>query len=129
MISLQRYRQGVLRDLEWLFGASAHLPVEGEKEFVLEDYPEAARSVINFGMRHLFGLVAPNMRELERQLAEALYIFEPRVMRNSLKVRARHRGNMIALDVEGELWASPMPEQLHIKTKMDLETGHSTMGD
>ena len=29
VISLQRYRQGVLRDLQWLFNASAHLRQEG----------------------------------------------------------------------------------------------------
>src|SRR5262249_35429078 len=130
VISLQRYRQGVLRDLEWLFGASAHLPVEGEeKPFSIEDFPDAARSVINFGTRHLFGLTAPNMRELERQLTEALYTFEPRILKNSLKVRSRLRGNLIALEVEGDLWAMPFPEHLQIKTKMDIETGHATIGD
>jgi len=124
VISLQRYREGVLRDLQWLFGASAHLPQEGQSQFSLEDYPDAFKSVINFGARHLFGLMAPNMRELERQLTEALYVFEPRILRNSLKVRSRIAGNEIALEVEGELWASPLPEHLHIKTKLDIESGH-----
>ena len=32
VISLQRYRQDVLRDLLWLFNASAHLPEEGRRE-------------------------------------------------------------------------------------------------
>src|SRR4051812_47862682 len=117
VISLQRYRQGVLRDLQWLVSSSAHLPNEGGDGYSLEDFPEALRSVINFGTRHLFGLVAPNMRELERQLTDALYTFEPRILRNSLKVRSRQYGNMIGLDIEGELWASPLPERLHIKTK------------
>jgi type VI secretion system protein ImpF len=89
VISLQRYRQGVLRDLGWLFNASAHLPHEGQHTFSIEDYPQALRSVINFGVRHLFGITAPNMRELERQLTDALYTFEPRIVRNSLKVRSR----------------------------------------
>ena len=129
VISLQRYRQGVLRDLQWLFGASAHLPQEGESTFSIEDFPEAFRSVINFGTRHLFGMIAPNMRELERQLTDALYTFEPRILRNSLKVRSQIEGNVISLEVEGELWASPLPEQLHIKTRLDLESGHCSMGD
>jgi type VI secretion system protein ImpF len=129
VISLQRYRQGVMRDLQWLFDASAHLPHEGSSTFSLEDFPHAAKSVINFGIRHLFGITSPNMAELERQLTEALYIFEPRILRNSLKVRSRLEGNVIALDVEGELWATPLPERLHIKTKLDIESGHCTMGD
>src|ERR1043166_633953 len=123
VISLQRYRQGVMRDLQWLFSASAHLPQEGEQTFSILDYPEAAKSVINFGTRHLFGLMAPNMRELEGRLTESLHNFEPRISRNSLKVRSRMQGNMIVLELEGDLWAAPLPEHLHIKTKLDLETG------
>jgi len=129
VVSLQRYRQGVMRDLEWLFGASAHLPQEGQQTFSIEDFPEALKSVINFGTRHLFGLMAPNMRELERQLTEALYTFEPRILRNSLKVRSRLEGNVIALELEGELWAAPLPEHLHIKTRLDLENGLCSLGE
>jgi type VI secretion system protein ImpF len=129
VISLQRYRQGVLRDLQWLFNASAHLAHEGESTINLEDYPDALRSVINFGTRHLFGVMTPDMRELERQLTQALYTFEPRILRNSLKIHSQIEGSVIALDVEGELWATPLPEHLHIKTRLDLETGHCSVGD
>src|SRR5437667_2310313 len=127
VISLQRYRQGVLRDLEWLFGASAHLAQESEQS--LEDFPEAFRSVINFGVKHLFGILSPNMRALEQQLTEALYTFEPRIVRNSLKIRSRMEGNEVVLDVDAELWAMPMPEHLHIKTKLDLQSGHCSLSD
>jgi type VI secretion system protein ImpF len=129
VISLQRYRQGVLRDLQWLFNASAHLPQEGECPFSIEDFPQALRSVINFGVRHLFGIAAPNMRDLERQLTDALYTFEPRIVRNSLKVRSRMEGNVVGLEVEGELWADPLPERLHIRTSLDIESGHCSMAD
>src|SRR6266576_1697684 len=127
VISLQRYRQGVLRDLEWLFGASAHLPQEGDQTFSIEDFPEAFRSVINFGVKHLFGVLSPNMRALEQHLTQALYIFEPRIVPNSLKLRSRIEGNEVILDVEGELWSSPLPEHLHIKTKLDLQNGHCSV--
>lgn len=129
VISLARYREGVLRDLQWLFGASAHLPHEGDADFEMEDFPHACRSVINFGTRHLFGVMTPNMRDLERQLTEALYAFEPRILRNSLKIRSEIDGNFVTLDLEGELWASPLPEQLHIKTKLDIETGRCSVGE
>ena len=127
VVSLQRYRQGVLRDLQWLFNASAHLPQEGSSSFSLEEYPEAVRSVINYGTRHLFGVMTPSMRDLEKQLTEALYTFEPRILRNSLRVRSRLDGNLVVLDVEGELWANPLPEQLHIKTMIDVESGHCSV--
>ena len=129
VISLQRYRQGVLRDLQWLFGTSAHLPDEGDSSINLQDYPEAIKSVINFGIRHLFGLMAPNLREIQQALTEALYNFEPRILRNSLKVKLQMDGNLIVIDIEGELWASPLPEHLHIKTKLDIESGHCSLGD
>lgn len=128
VVSVQRYRQGVLRDLMWLFNASAHLAYEADCPFSLEDYPEAHRSVINFGIRHLFGLMTPSMRQLEKELAEALYVFEPRILRNSLKIRSTLQGNMVVLDLKGELWANPVPEQLHIKTMLDIETGHCSVG-
>lgn len=123
VISLQRYRQGVLRDLEWLFSASAHLVQEGEQTFSIEDYPLAQSSVINFGTRHLFGLMSPNLRQIERGLKEALHVFEPRIERNSLKVRIGKENHAILIEVEGDLWAHPLPEHLHIKTKLDVETG------
>ena len=129
VISLQRYKQGVLRDLEWLFSASAHLAQEGKSEFSIDDFPDARHSVINFGTRHLFGVLSPNLRDLERGLLEALYTFEPRIMRNTLKVSVQIQGNMIELEVEGELWANPLPEHLHIKTKLDMESGFLAVGD
>src|SRR5258708_3510159 len=123
VISMQRYRQGVRRDLQWLFNSSAHLQQEGDQTFSIQDYPEALRSVINFGVRHLFGRTAIDLRSLERGIVEALYTFEPRILRNSLKIRLDRDGNMVTLDVQGELWASPLPEHLHIKTRLDIESG------
>src|ERR1700747_814874 len=88
VMSLQRYKRGVLRDLEWLFNASAHLPEEGRKQLRLSDYPAAFRSVINFGTRQLGGLIAPDMGQLEREMRDAVQLFEPRIMRQTLMVKA-----------------------------------------
>jgi type VI secretion system protein ImpF len=124
VISLQRYKRGVLRDLEWLLNSSAHLPVEGQTQVELADYPEAYRSVLNFGTRQLCGLLAPNTAELERQLLEVIQYFEPRILRNSLTVTATMNRQAIGFEIQGEIWANPIPEHLFIKTKMDLETSH-----
>lgn len=129
VVSLQRYKRGVLRDLEWLLNASAHLPVEGPRHFRLEDYPQAYRSVLNFGTRQLCGLVAPDMEALERQLTEALRLFEPRIIRRSVTIKASIERNIIGIEIHGELWANPVPEQLFLRTKIDLETGQSSLGD
>lgn len=129
VIPLVRYKRGVLRDLEWLFNSSAHLPVEGSNKFRISLYPEAAGSVVNYGTRHLCGLVAPDMRELERQMAAAILIFEPRILRNTLSVKARMERNLISFEIRGDLWANPIPEHLFISTKIDLETGQTALGD
>jgi len=129
VISLSRYKRGVLRDLQWLLNCSAHLPAEGNGRWRLEDFPEAERSVINFGTRQLSGLFAPNMHELERQLAEALQLFEPRILSQSVTIHASMERNVIDIEIRGELWANPLPEQLYVKTNIDLETGLCTLGD
>jgi type VI secretion system protein ImpF len=128
VISLQKYRRGVLRDLQWLFNAYAMLRFEdGTSE--LDDYPEAMRSVLNFGTRQLCGLTAPNMDRLREELAEALQVFEPRLTPRALSIRADMERNIVTFDLEGELWANPLPEHLHLKTAVDVETGQCLLGD
>jgi type VI secretion system protein ImpF len=129
IVSLQKYRRGVLRDLEWLFNAYAYLRLEGLEPFDLKEYPEAFRSVINYGTRQLCGLTAPNMERLQEELAEALQVFEPRLSARNLTIRADLERNLVTFDVEGELWANPLPEHLHLKTTVDLETGQCLLGD
>jgi type VI secretion system protein ImpF len=129
VISLQRYRRGVLRDMEWLFNASAHLPEEGNRGFRLADFPEVSRSVINYGTRQLCGITAPNMGDLEIELAAAIQFFEPRILPHSLSVKAVLDRHMIAFEIRGDIWANPIAEQLFIKTKIDLETGQCVTGE
>jgi len=129
VISISRYKRGVLRDLQWLLNASAHLPGEGSGRWTLENFPEAGRSVINFGTRQLSGMFAPNMHELERHLVEALELYEPRIIPRTVSVQASIERNVIDIEIRGELWANPVPEQLYVKTNIDLETGICTLGD
>jgi type VI secretion system protein ImpF len=129
VISLQRYKEGVIRDLRWLFNASAHLPVEGKKELCLADYPLVYRSIINYGTRQLSGLVAPDMEALERDLSDAIKAYEPRFLRHTLRISAAIERNIISFEMRAELWAEPIAEQLFLKTSIDLETGQCFLGD
>ena len=129
VISQSRYKRGVLRDLEWLFSASAHLPEEGDGQFKLSDYPEAHKSVLNFGTRHLCGLLSPHMEELERELTEAVRLFEPRILDHTLTVKATVERHLVTMEIIGELWANPVSEKLFIKTSIDLENGQCSLGD
>ena len=96
----------------------------------LDAYPEARQSVLNFGLpdlagRHVSGLDVPT---LERDLRQAILRFEPRITRQSLIIRAvidesHMNHNAIRFDIEGELWGQPLPQQLFLKTEVDLESG------
>jgi len=127
VVSHQRYRQGVLRDLEWLLNTGAPLPEIGG--FALRDYPEVQKSVLNYGMRHIVGLMTPNLDVLCREMTELLRVFEPRIDPATLTVTASMERNLIFFEIRGELWARPMPEQLFLKTQMDLEVGLCVIGD
>lgn len=129
VVSMQRYKRGVLRDLVWLFNTSAPMTGMASIGFEIEDYPEAARSVLNFGTRQICGLTAPDMEELERQLLEAVQLFEPRILPETLSVKATMQNQMIGFEIEGELWANPIPEKLFIKTQIDMESGQTLLGD
>ena len=129
VVSLSKYKDGVLRDLRWLFNSSAH--IEGDP---IHDDPEAKTSVVNFGVRDLSGLVTDSI-DLEgyrRHIIEAILAFEPRLNKrkltvdfidyknaeNSYKARATLR-----FEINGELYAKPMPERFFARTEVDLETG------
>jgi type VI secretion system protein ImpF len=126
IVSLQRYKAGVLRDLEWLFNSIGHYPDETVGEVTFADYKEAYRSVINFGIRQLYGRLAPDIEEIEKQLFDALVTFEPRINRHTLKVQVRIERNILSIELTGELWVNPLPEKLFIKTVLDLESSTSS---
>jgi type VI secretion system protein ImpF len=122
IVSLQRYKAGVLRDLDWLFNASGHFPEEEVGELTFADFEEAFRSVLNFGIRQLYGRLAPDIDEIEKQLVDAITVFEPRINRNTLKVKATLDRQLLSFDITGELWVYPIPERLFIRTQLDLES-------
>ena len=123
--SLRNYQQNVLRDLRWLLNAKATLSEEHGEEF-----PAVAASVLNYGTRDLCGVCASsvNIGEIERELIEAIQIFEPRIIRRTLAVKAvpppeKSGLNIVAFEIRAEVWAVPFPERVFIRTELDLETG------
>jgi type VI secretion system protein ImpF len=128
VLSLQRYRSGVLRDLAWLFNSSAFLYGEGSEAFKLK-YPQVYDSVINFGIRQLCGVSTPDVQRLREDLEAAIKLFEPRITSRTLTVHVDAERNLITVDVEGDLWALPLPAHLHLRTTLDVETGQCVFGD
>jgi type VI secretion system protein ImpF len=134
VLSMPRYREGVIRDLEWLLNAGNHLPSEG-----LEEFPHVERSVFNYGRRDLAGVAISTLElsDLEEEIARAIRRFEPRIVPETLKVRCvttegskssrqiKRRGafNCLTFEIKGELWAQPVSEEFFFKTTLDLGTG------
>lgn len=125
VLSIQKLRESVLRDVAWLLNTTNLVEPD-----LADRYPLVASSVVNFGLPDLAGLTASgvNVGELEDLVKQALWDFEPRILRHTLQVRA-HEGdgemnhNALVFEVEGELWAQPVPLELWLKTEIDLENG------
>jgi type VI secretion system protein ImpF len=130
VLSLPRLREAVLRDLAWLFN-SRQLEISED----LSDYPLVAQSVLNFGMPDLTGVTVARLDSvaLERQVRECILRFEPRLRRQTLKVRVLlapdnyHRS--LEFQINGELLAKPISLPLFLKTEIDLETGAADVVD
>ena len=125
MLSMRRLRECVLRDLAWLLNCGS---LESLEDF--DDYPLVAHSVINYGLPDLTGVSASGVdaAKIERALRQAIIDFEPRILRNSIKVRAilsdgEMNRNAVAFEIEGDLWAQPVPLRLFLRTELDLESG------
>jgi type VI secretion system protein ImpF len=125
ILSPSRLRESVRRDLTWLFNTPNLETVTD-----LERFPQVARSVVNFGLPSLAGHATSglDLGNLERLLRQAIWSFEPRLLRNSIKVRLeadlkQMSHNALSFYIEAELWAQPMPLRLFLKTDIDLEAG------
>jgi type VI secretion system protein ImpF len=98
--------------------------------------PLARRSVINFGLPALSGQTASTLEvpDLERAIRQAILDFEPRILSESLQVRAletdaMEHHNVIGVEISGHLWAQPLPLELLVRTEIDLETGQVQVSD
>lgn len=123
--SIASLRAAVMRDLEWLLNTGCLSDL-----LDLAEYPEVATSVLNYGVPSLVGHTARQIDALrfERAVREAIARFEPRVVPKSLKVRwaddmKRHRGYIFTLEIEGDIWAIPVPEHVLLRSRIDVESG------
>jgi type VI secretion system protein ImpF len=131
-LSKARLRQAVLRDLAWLFNS-----VKLESGVDLSRAPYVRRSVINFGLAALSGKTASTMDALSLTSAikQAILDFEPRIVPGTLVVRTvidagqLDHHNIIGVEIQGHLWAQPIPIELLVRTEIDLETGRVEIAD
>lgn len=121
VMSVRTLREGVLRDLAWLLNTTNLFSVSPR-----HGLPHLANSVINYGMPDLSGasLSGMNTAELERAIRQAIWDFEPRLMRASVQVRVAPGdpgSNKLMFEIEADMWAQPYPERLYLKTELDID--------
>lgn len=129
IFSVQKLREVVLRDLVWLLNSGN---LKGTED--LEDYPFVSHSVVNYGMPELAGVTSSSIDvlKIERLIRQVIWDFEPRILRHTVKVRVstaenQMNTNAMTLEIEGQLWAQPIPIHLFLKTEIDLESGNITL--
>jgi type VI secretion system protein ImpF len=124
-------REAVLRDLAWLLNAVKPMGAQAEA------YPQVADSVLNYGLPPMSGQMASriDITLLERTIKQAILQFEPRVMHDSLEVKAIEASsmldthNVIEFEIRGFMWAQPVPLELLLRTQVDLEAGQIDVRD
>ncbi len=129
VVSLRRYKRAVLRDLAMLLNTRNH-PAQD----VIYEFTEVAHSVLNYGIPDLCGTPVLNIRgsEIEAQIKRFIACFEPRISPESLSVRMGSPAHSeyvraLSFEIEGEMWAQPVPDHLFVRTEVDLETGHHSL--
>jgi len=130
-LTMPQLRQAVLRDIAWLLNTTNLAATED-----LSAAPLGTKTTINYGVPGLAGTVssAGQFNSLETGIANAIRAFEPRIRPETLTVRLR-RGYeervspSIVFEIEGELWAQPVPEQLFLETAIELETRLAVVTD
>jgi type VI secretion system protein ImpF len=131
-LSKRRLRQVVLRDLAWLFNTTR---LDAQTD--LSGAPHVRGSVLNFGLPALSGRGASSLdvTELTRGIREAIEFFEPRIIPSTLRVTTLmepgdlDHHNVIGVEIQGQLWAQPVPLDFLARTEFDLENGHVRLDD
>lgn len=128
-LTMLQVRAAVLRDLAWLLNTTNLATTE-------DLLPLTIKSTLNYGIPGLAGKsdAAVKVAALEAGIAEAIRAFEPRINPDTLRVAARPADRnrpapALVFEIQGEIWAQPLPQQLFVETSIDLETRMAVVTD
>ena len=132
VISLERLRSLIVRDLTWLLNCD-----NMDCVIDLEEYPEVGTSVLNYGLHSFAGstVSSANTLDFEQAVMKAIITFEPRIEPNTLQVKSiigdsKMEGRKtVFLEIAGQMWAKPFTLEFCLKSEMDLETGTVVLKD
>lgn len=124
VIDLRQLREIIQRDLVWLLNTSNNARVIDE-----DIYPNAARSVLNYGITEVAGdfSTVERAERIRKSILSAVQTFEPRIHPGSLDVEIRKdkddRDTLVNFDIRADMWAQPLPMELYLRSQVDVTTG------
>jgi len=131
-------REAVRRDIEMLFNIerleSDALLTDHEARWFetpgsrLADFPEVRRSVVNYGVPSFAGRSQSDFdaEALSREIRDTLAVFEPRLKRESIKVKITFKpAEGMRVEIDGTLMLSPVAERFRLATTIDLDSGQA----
>lgn len=131
VLSQKQFKDAVIRDLAWLLNTTSL-----DSVIDLDEFPEAKKSVLNYGMPDISGHTSHsiNAASLEKSLRRVIYQFEPRIIQNSLKVTVNSNPddmshNSLVFSIEGVVFGQPMPFQVVLRSELDLECGQFVVNE
>jgi type VI secretion system protein ImpF len=128
-MSMRRLRESVLRDLSWLLST---ISFDTGRE--LTDWPEVARSVLNYGLPSVAGLNSGSLDpgSAAMRLQASIEMFEPRLTEVRVTPEfstTRMDMHALAFRVEAQLWGQPTPQRLLLRTQIDVESADVRISD
>ena len=86
------------------------------------------RSVVNYGVPSFAGKTGDDFdrKRLSRELRNVLAGYEPRLKRDTIKVRViTSKKTGVRVEIDAVLMLSPVPERLRLSTTIDLDNGRA----
>ncbi|MFO0921545.1 MAG: type VI secretion system baseplate subunit TssE [Pirellulales bacterium] len=115
----------IFRDICWLLHTTALASTQD-----LSRWPQVQKSVLNFGVLALAGKTSlqSSVTLIEKSLQRAIQMYEPRLRRESVQVRAIvdprwQNQRTLPISISGEYSDGNSPNLFEIRALLDLETG------
>ena len=122
-ISPKDYKLSVIRDLEALLNTSTSL----EKHWA-DMFKNVSSSVLNYGINNFTGMTLShnNAMRFQHEIYSIIRRYEPRIIPDSLIVNIvkRYQSKNVFLELHAQLWMTPFPEELHLRTSIEIDNYH-----
>ncbi len=118
--SVRMYREGLRRDVEWLL--NTRRPPTG----LFEDYPSAAKSVVNYGLPDLTHMSSrrENAETLILAIVNTLRLFEPRIHNPEVTLApSETNARALRFQVRGTLRLETGEEGVVFDTRLEIASG------